>query len=397
MRISTSAIHENALSAMMKQQATLSATQNQIATGKRVQSPADDPVASVHILELQRALQESEQYDANSKTAQSRLNLEEQALADVGNLITQVNEKALQGNNATVDPASRKMIAVEIRQRLSELMEIANRKDANGEYLFAGYSTLTQPFSQTGSSVSYFGDQGSRQLQVSSTAKVSDSHSGYQLFMQVPQGNGTFVTAASSTNTGTGVIGVGSVVNPTAWVPDDYTLSFTSATGDYQIVDSASNVVTTGTYTAGSAISFNGVNIDLTGMPASGDTFTISRSRTEDVFTTLGKLADALEGNGVGSTAQFNSEMGQILQQLDQATNHVLGVRAEVGARLSALDNADSSREEMQVELKTMKSDLQDLDYADAITKMNQQLLGLQAAQASYSKIAQLSLFDYLR
>ena len=83
MRISTAGMHHNALTAMLQQQSSLSKIQNQIATGRRVQTPADDPVAAVHILELSRALQESQQFKANSDVATNRLTLEEQAMADV--------------------------------------------------------------------------------------------------------------------------------------------------------------------------------------------------------------------------------------------------------------------------------------------------------------------------
>jgi flagellar hook-associated protein 3 FlgL len=89
--------------------------------------------------------------------------------------------------------------------------------------------------------------------------------------------------------------------------------------------------------------------------------------------------------------------MARSLEQLDQSSDHLLGIRAQIGARLSSLDNAESAREDQKVELQRMTSELRDLDYAEAITRMNQQLMGLQAAQASYSRIAQLSLFDYLR
>jgi len=92
-----------------------------------------------------------------------------------------------------------------------------------------------------------------------------------------------------------------------------------------------------------------------------------------------------------------NSRIDSLLGQLDAAQTHLLGVRAEVGTRLSALENAESSREDHKVELQRMTSELRDLDYAEAMTRMNQQLVGLQAAQASYAQIAQLSLFNYLR
>jgi len=400
MRMSTAGLHTSALATMLAQQTALSKTQNQIALGRRVNSPADDPVASVHIMELQRSLQETEQYGKNSDMATNRLNTEETALTSVGTLLQRVQELALQANNATVDGAGRKMIATEMQARISELLDIANQKDANGEYLFAGYATKTQPFSQIGGTTSYFGDQNSRQLQVGPTQKVADSHSGYEVFMDIAQGNGTFVVGAATTNTGDAVIGVGSVTNLAQWVPDDYTITFDDAAGHYQVFDSGAppTAVTSGTYTPGGSIAFNGVKVDLTGMPANGDSFTVSRSRSEDLFATLNNLVATVVSSPTTTAqkAQFNVSMGKALQQLDQSSDHLLSVRAQVGARLSTLDNAAVAREDQQVQLKTMTSDLRDLDYAEAITRMNQQLMGLQAAQASYSRISQLSLFDYL-
>ncbi len=399
MRISTAGMHHAALTALLEQQSVLSKTQSQIASGKRVQTPADDPVAAVHIMELQRALAESDQFNRNADMAKSRLTLEEQALADANTLIQRVREQTIQGNNGSVDPASRRMLATEVRSRLKELVDLANRRDANGEYLFSGYATLTQPFAQTGSTIAYFGDQGSRALQIGPDQRVVDGHSGSDVFMTVSEGNGTFVTSVTAGNSGNGVIAGGTLVDPAQWVPGDYTLRFTSANGDYEIVDSAATVVASGTYTTDSAISFNGANINMTGVPAQNDSFAIARSRSEDMFTTLSKLAEALESSTAtqAERASFNSEMATVLQQLDQASDHLLSVRAEVGTRLSSIEGAQEALADRKVELETTTSQLRDLDYAEAISRMNQQLVGLQAAQASYSRIAQLSLFDYMR
>lgn len=399
MRISTAGMHHNALTAMLTQQATLSKTQTQIASGKRVQTPADDPVAAVHIMELQRALQESEQFRKNADMANNRLTLEELALADTGTLLQRVRELTLQASNATVDPASRRMIATEVRARLQDLTDVANRRDANGEHLFSGYTTLTQPFRSTAGSITYQGDQGGRSLQVGPAQRIADSHSGYQVFMDIEEGNGVFVTDAGAGNTGTGVIASGSVTNPAQWVADDYALRFISATGDYEILDSGAAVVATGTYTAGDTIAFNGVAINMSGQPALNDTFTVSRSRTEDLFTTLNNLIATLESTTVTQQqrAQFQTDIGRALQQLDQSGEHLTSVRAEVGGRLSSLDATRATLADHAVELQRMSSELGDLDYAEAITRMNQQLVGLQAAQASYAQIAQLSLFNYLR
>jgi flagellar hook-associated protein 3 FlgL len=398
MRISTAGMHHAALNALLGQQSVLSRTQQQIASGKRVQTPADDPVAAVHIMELQRALAESDQFTLNADMAKNRLTLEEQALADANTLITRVRELTVQGNNGSVDPTSRRMLATEVRSRLKELVDIANRRDANSEFLFSGYATLTQPFAQTGASIGYFGDQGNRALQIGPDQRIVDGHSGSDVFMAVTEGNGTFVTTATAGNAGNGVIAGGTLVDPAQWVPGDYTLRFTSATGDYEILEGAT-VVATGAYTQNSTISFNGANINMAGVPAQNDSFSIARSRSEDMFTTLSNLATTLESSTLTSAerARFNSDMATVLQQLDQTGDHLLNVRAEVGARLSAIDGAQEALADRKVELETTTSQLRDLDYAEAVSRMNQQLVGLQAAQASYSKIAQLSLFDYLR
>lgn len=403
MRLSTQAYYNNSIAAMLNQQAALSKIQNQVATGQRVNTPADDPIAAVHILELERSKVESEQYDKNSELARSRLSLEEQALADAGTLLTRVRELVLQASNVgTLSDSDRESIAVELASRLEQMQDIANRKDSGGEYLFAGFSTLTQPFAGAGSgSITYSGDQGARLLQVGTTQRIADGHSGFDVFMNIGSGNGTFDTAASAANSGSASIDVGSVVNRSAWLPDDYTLTFTSGS-DWEITDSATptpNVVAGGTYTSGTPIAFRGVQVIVSGEPAVGDSFSIDRSRGEDIFTSIGDIVTALRqpAGTPADNAKLTTALNGSLQQIDQASDHLLSVRAQVGSRLSSLDTADAAREDLQLDVASSLSNLRDLDYAEALARMNQQLVGLQAAQMSYSQISQLSLFNYLR
>jgi flagellar hook-associated protein 3 FlgL len=297
-----------------------------------------------------------------------------------------------------VDAGSRKALAQQIQARLDDLVAMGNRKDANGEYLFAGFQTLTQPFSPTGTGVQYVGDQGARQVQTSPTQKMADSHPGSEVFMNVKAGNGTFVADANPANTGSGVITPGTVTDPAQWVRDSYTIHFIDAT-NYEVLNSANTVVTTGAYTSGGSVSFNGVQVQITGAPATDDRFTIAPSTTQDMFTTLQNLVTTLQQSNTTpqERAQFDTNMAATLTQLDQALDHTNSVRSEVGTRLAVLQETADSRDEQQVELSKSLSELRDLDYASAITQLNLQLAGLQAAQTSYTKIGQLSLFDYLR
>jgi flagellar hook-associated protein 3 FlgL len=395
-RISTSAMHATVIAQIMARQSDLAKTQSEVASGKRVQSPSDDPIATTQILDLERSRAQLEQYGKNSDAATTRLNLGEQAMADVGNLLQRVRELAIQANSGAVDASARASIATEIKARAQELQDLANRRDANGEYLFSGFSTQTQPFSRGPGGVTYAGDQGVRSLQIGPDQRVADSFSGQEVFMNVPQGNGTFVVAAGVHN-GTGSVDTGQVTNAAAWVRGNYTVQFTTANA-WQVLDASNAVVASGAYTSGGAIAFNGVQVSVSGAPAAGDTFTVAPAATESIFATLDKLVTSL-GSGADdpvSRSQLNTNLGGSLQQLDQTLDHAINLRAAIGARLSTIDNATASRQQLDDSLTGSLSKLRDVDYAEAVSRMNQQLAGLQAAQAAYARIAQLSLFDHL-
>jgi len=191
MRISTFQIYQQGVNAMLDQQASLAKTQQQMATGKNILAPSDDPAATTRILKLGELIDVNTQYQQNADAAQTRLSLEDSVLSQTGDILQRVRELAVQGNNASLTTNDRKAIALEVRTRLDELLQVSNSKEANGEYLFAGYQSTTQPFSDNGSgSYLYTGDQGQRILQVGPTRKVASTDSGDKVFMQVDNGAG---------------------------------------------------------------------------------------------------------------------------------------------------------------------------------------------------------------
>ncbi len=234
-RISTSGMHTSVLSQLMKQQSTLARTQAQVASGKRFQTPAEDPIAATRVVDLERSQAQLTQYGKNANILSSRLTITEQAFADVGTSLQRVRELALQANSGALDEASLKSIATELQQRVLELQDVGNRRDTNGEYLFSGYSSNTQPFARTTTGVSFAGDRNSRQLQIGPSQSLADSIDGYRAFVGIPEGNGVF-TVANGTHTGTAVVDTGQVINPAAWVPGNYTISFDAA-GTWTVTD----------------------------------------------------------------------------------------------------------------------------------------------------------------
>jgi flagellar hook-associated protein 3 FlgL len=399
MRISTAGVHNSALGQMMSKSSALVKTQNQIAAGTRILTPADDPIGAAQALELDRALAESQQHQKNTTAATNRLSFEEQTLGDVTALLQRVRDLTVEANNPTLDDGARKAVLSEVSVRFQDLVDLANRKDTNGEFLFAGYSTLTQPFVKSGTSVNYQGDDGTRVLQTGPSQRVTDGHPGSAVFMNIPQGNGTFVTGAAGTNTGAATIDVGTVINATTWgAGGTFTIHFTTPT-DYEVLDSTNTQISTGTYSPnGTGITFNGVQVQIQGGAATNDTFTVSPGATEDMFTVVNKLITTLTrpASSTSQNALFATEMGQALKQLDNSLDRISDVRSEVGARLAVLSDSTDDQADRQLDLKTQLSQIRDLDYADAITTLNIQLAGLQAAQQSYAKISGMNLFNYL-
>lgn len=400
MRVSTTQIFQQGITAILNQQAQLNRTQEQLATGRRVLSPADDPVAALQVLDITEDLERIEQYQRNASLAEGQLALEESTLGSVGTLIQRVRELVVQANNASQGPDTRAGIATEISGRIDELRSLANTRDANGEYIFAGFQSQTEPFSSQGGAVVFNGDTGQRFLQLGASTQVAVRDSGAEIFLRVASGNGTYSIAADAANAGTGVAGEGTVDGN--FVRDTYTVNFIQAAPTdpvtYEVVDSVASVVSAGAYQSGEVITFAGASIRFDGDPADGDAFTVASSANQDVFTTMQNIVDVLRttSGDPAEVAQLNTAMGQALENLDQALGSVLEVRADVGVRQQQVESQIEINDSFNLQLQETLSDVQDLDYAEAISRFNLELTALQAAQQAYVQMQGLSLFNYL-
>jgi flagellar hook-associated protein 3 FlgL len=340
----------------------------------------------------------------NSQSAQGALELQESILATVTSLLQDARVLAVNAGNPALNDADRASLATDLQGRYAQLLGLANSTDGNGQYLFSGYKGSTQPFAENApGNVIYYGDQGQRLVQISASRQVAASSSGAEVFQLIKNGNGTFVTAADKLNAGTGIVSPGTLLDPAAWAASNqnFTISFTSAT-TYNVIDneSALPVVTDATYTSGTAISFAGVQLEITGGPVSGDSFTLQASSTQqDIFSTISALIAALntpsKGNVAGN-AKLTNELNTALSNLDLALDNVLTVRASVGATLREVEAQRNIGEDLGLQYSATLSELQDLDYAKAISDLTLRQVNLEAAQKSFLRVQGLSLFNYL-
>ena len=402
MRISTNTIYETGTNLMLQQQDTLIKTQQQLSTGRRILTPSDDPIASAQVLNITQSASINKQYSVNRDSASSSLGLEDNVLKQVTSLLQDVHESAVYAGNASLSDADKKTLAMELRGRLESLVGLANATDEKGQFLFSGYQTNTKPFVLTGLNVQYMGDQGQRLIQVGPTRQLAVSDSGTDVFDRIKNGNGVFATAADSSNTGTGVINVGSVITPASLTGDDYEINFTVAAGvtTYDIVNTTtgSPVSSANAYTSNTTISFDGMQLNIKGDPANGDKFTVSPSNNQSIFETVGNLIEALETPPSGSSAatQLENSLNSALKNINNSLEHVLAQRSTIGSRLQEIDTLESVGGDQDIQFEDMLGQLQHVDFAKAISDLQRQQLYLQAAQQSYIRVSGLSLFNYL-
>lgn len=398
MRVSTADFYRQSISSLQRQQSLALATQNQLSSGQKLLTASDDPTGAAHGLSLDQAFSANGRYAENTKAVSERLGLEENALGGVTETLNRVRERTLQGNSGTLSDSDRKTIAADLRQSLEQLQTYANATDGEGRYLFAGSNDATAPFSLTTSGTVFTGDDVIRQVQIGPNRAVQSSDGGADVFLRHKSGNGTFSIAADAGNTGSATIASSKVSNAAAYDGGSYSVSF--AGGNYAVTDASNTVIASGAYTPGTSIRFNGVDLTFTGPPANGDRFTVGPSAQKDVFQTIRDLAalfDTPTANSPAQRAQVQTGVLENLSALEGAQNRVADIRASLGARLVAADDSANQLGAQSVQIQAALSGLRDIDYAEATGRLNQQLTGLQAAQQSFAKIQNLSLFNYLR
>lgn len=430
-RFSTNTLFEQGVAAITDRQRALLDVQQQVSTGRRVISPADDPIAAGRILDLSQAQSVNMQYVENAGSARSALAITEQSLKGVVRSLQDIRESIVVAGNAALGDSGRAIIARDLRGRYQELLGLANATDGQGNYLFSGYRGSTLPFAEIApGQVQYAGDQGQRLLQVSSSRYVPVSEAGSEIFQRIRTGNGDFAALAAAGNAGSGRVGIGALDDPAAWNantnPADFTIRFdvdgstNPSTTTYDLVDNASgNSLLTGaaasatgpylrTFTPGIAITlrnqgaepaFNyGATLVIEGAPADGDLFTLEQSPNQSVFTTISQLIDALSttvGNPA-QTARLTNELTAAAANIDQAIDRVLDVQTAVGSRQKEVDSTESTNQDIAIQYDALVRDLRDVDYARAISDLTLQQTLLEAAQLSFLRVQNLTLFDIL-
>jgi flagellar hook-associated protein 3 FlgL len=414
MRISTIQTFNRGIADIQRVSNAGNTTQEQISTGRRVLRPSDDPVAATRILQLNQEIAAREQYQRNITSVTNRLSLEDSVLSGIGEVLQRVREIAVQLGSGSLSKQDRGFLAEEINVRQDELLSLLNTRDSNGEFIFAGYKGSTQPFVDSGGGGFKFqGDEGERLVQIGATTFVSSRDSGKPLFEEIPSDARNFVTSNNPRNTAVppAAITVGQVIDQEVYdqfFPEDAYIEFEPADAieppglNYTVRRSSDNRVIGGLqnerFVSGNQIVFEGIAVRITGTPDPGDSFIIESSSQQSVLTTLSRMVEGFRqfDDTPRGRQQVTDLVNSSMNNLDNAQTKILEGQSKVGARLNTLESTRSLHEQVDLVSQDVLSQLQDVDFAEAVSRLSLETFVLEAAQQSFARIANLSLFNSL-
>ena len=428
MRISTVTMFDQSVASMNRQQGDFLKVGQQIATGRRVVNPSDDPQAASRAVGVSQAQAVTQQYADARVSARNSLSQSESVLNSVSDAVTSAKTLLVQASSDTLSDADRQSVASELRGIYETMIGQANATDGNGRYLFGGYKDDSPPFARTTdggvSGTQYNGDANVRAQRIDASREMPVTDNGAAIFQSVASGAGYVARAeregaiATDISLGTqeGYLrneGSVSFSGPSRIDPNDpdfgsiFTLQFSEDAGTMKVsaIDADDNIVLTEQdYESGVVLSFGGISITLEGQPVAGDQIQLrpadADEANQDLFKSLKDAIDVLELDQQGTAenrAHYRNTLSSVMREFDNSLDNVLTVRASVGARLNELDVVDAVGGNRSLNYEQTMSDLVDLDYAEAISDYSLRQVGLQASHKAFVDIKGMSLFDYLR
>jgi flagellar hook-associated protein 3 FlgL len=421
-------MYEQSTASINRQQNDFLKISQQIASGRRVVNPSDDPQSAARAVRVDQSKAITQQFEDSRVSARNSLAQTESILNSISDSVISAKTRLVQASSDTLSDVDRESIASELKGIYETMIGQANATDGNGRYLFGGYADNAPPFVKNSKgNIEYKGDDNARQQRIDASRLMPVTENGISIFQSVPSGAGYVAEAVKSGLDGQPIPGernTGSVtfsgpqvsnVNDPGY-GDSYRVVFYEDTtvdsgvsyqvqrfseGEWQ--EDPDDLVVTGEYVGkGQQLSFGGVNVTLTGSAEPDDEILVAQSGSDQrpacLFRTMEAAIRVLESPAQtpAEKAELRNTLNTSMRDLDNALDNVLTVRASAGAKLNELDVVDAVGSNRMLNYEQTLSDLVDLDYADAISEYSLRQVGLQASQKAFVDIKGMSLFDFM-
>ncbi|EGU42716.1 MULTISPECIES: flagellar hook-associated protein FlgL [Vibrio] len=368
--------------------------QAQLASGKKLQSPSDDPLATHYLQNIGQQSEQLEQYVDAITLVRNRLEHHEVLIANSEGFADEAKRTVMEMINGALSPEDRLAKKREIQELANNFLYLANSQDESGNYTFAGTKPKSQPFFRDNEgTVTYQGDDYQRKMRVASSFEMAMNDPGSKLFMEIDNPFGDYepqyeLEPASE-------LLLGRATN-SAEDGSTYKVTFVDMqTGKFAYqLEKDGAVVAAEDFDPATGIVYEGLNIQFKGQVTKGDSITLEPRETFSIFDTFKEAAEQVE-NPV-SDASATAKLHQMTEEFHAAFIHLTKARTDVGARLSTLDIQEQQHEDFKLSLAKAKSNFEDLDYSKAIIEFNENSRALQASQQAFGKTKDLTLFNYI-
>lgn len=407
MRISTGQLYERSINAVLENQGNLSDVQTQLSSGKKLLRPSDDPVGAAQVIRLTEEVDLIAQYKKNSNVLTNSLEQEETVLSSINTAVNRARVLMVQSGNGVLNSNDRKAIAIEMEQIRDQVFDLMNTRNAGGDYIFAGYQSESPAFelnqSATGNKYTFAGDSGASEIKISNTVTIQANNSGKDVFENVLARLNSTITSSS------GVTSASSSVTQQSTYDKFHSANYdavNAANNAYQVTVLAGNqvqvtqvasgnIIDTIDFSSGVPFTFKGISFDIEG--AVGDTvnFRLDPPNKANIAETLNNFVIALRDENLDSGG-YDEALNNALVGSDNALSNVADAMSAIGGRLNVSQSVYEANLDLEITVKAARSNIEDVDYAVAVSELSKQETALQAAQATFSRVTGTSLFDYI-
>jgi flagellar hook-associated protein 3 FlgL len=407
MRISTEQLYNRSIQSVLDNQGTLSDIQTQLSSGKKLLRPSDDPVGTSQLLRLTEEIDLLEQYNKNSNLLTNSLVQEETVLTSINTSVNRARVLMIQSGNGIIGVDDREAIAIEMEQIRDQIFDLMNSRNPAGEYIFAGFQSSSPAFSYdasaAGNKYNFEGDEGENNIKVSDTVALQVNNSGRDVFEDVfSRFKASITGSVGATSSQLSVQGQTDFdkfhtnnYDAVTAANNDFRVTVLSATQAQVTNVGTGAVIDTVDFSSGDAFLFNGLEIEITG--TTGDTvdFQLEAPEKRNIAETLNDFVNSLYDKDI-SDGDFDEALTDAIIGLDNSLTVMGAAISAIGGRMNVADSVLASNLDLDIANKTARSNIEEVDYAVAVSELSRQETALQAAQATFSLVTGTSLFDYI-
>lgn len=406
-RISNNQIFDQSINSILRAQVRVSEAQERVNTNRAIVNPSDDPVGAALTIRLTEELNQLNQFQRNNDLLTNSLEQEEAVLRSINDAVLRARQLAIQAGNGALGTQDRVAIGLEIETIRDQVFDLFNSQDADGNYIFAGSQSQSPAFAfdptASGNVYRFQGDETVSQIQISDNVTLDAGDSGKVIFEDVLARLSSGITASTAASANSTISDQGSfdrffLANYDAVTAANNNFRLTvNGAGNQVAVTNVGTGAALGTFNfnSGSPFVFNGIEFDLTAAPGDTIDFSLNTPQKKNFAETLNDFSVVLGNENISDSA-YEQALNDVLVGLDNGLETLANATSGIGGRLNVSQSVLASNQDLVISNEEARRDIREVDTAEAISDLAQQTSALEASQATFTRVTQLSLFDFL-